>query len=573
MRHAEAQLLDAQRLVRSILHNTSEGYVLLDQSGMVLDSNPAFETMCGCRALDLRDAPLTGLFDDSDRAAVRKLVEKLGTGRPASAEAILRRADGSEVVGLIKGAPLLDASGEQVGMFCLVADVTEARVRERRIEKLAYYDPLTDLANRTLLNEQLQQAILLARRGGHKFALLFLDLDRFKHVNDTFNHPFGDQLLRQVAERIRAVVRRSDVAARLGGDEFVIGLIEPRRIEDAARVAEKLLAALAEPFVIEEQVLHMSGSVGISVFPDDAATVEELVRNADLAMYQAKEEGRRRYCYFTQALNERVRYQRNLERQMRGALEGDEFRLHYQPKVETATGRIVGAEALIRWQSPALGTVSPADFIPLAEENGMIVPIGAWVLEEAARQIRAWRKDCGPVSVAVNVSGAQLFAPGFLPQLEALAAESAEVARCLELELTESSLMRDVERVIPLLQQLRALGYRLSIDDFGTGYSSFNYLTRFPIHTLKIDQSFVRDLPHQANAVTVVGAIAGMARNLGLGIVAEGVETEAQARHLAGIGCDWLQGYLYSRPLSAEAFAGLLGNGPLDRLRAGHIHP
>lgn len=565
LRRAEMQMLDAQRLVRSILRNTSEGYVLVDAGGMVIDSNPAFEALCGIGAMDLRESRLDSLFDGRGQRAVQGLVERLAKGRAASAELVFRRGDGSEAIGYFKGAPLFDASDEQVGLFGLVTDVTEAKAREHRIEKLAYYDPLTDLANRTLLHEKLEQAVLLSQRTGRKFALLFLDLDKFKHVNDTFNHPLGDRLLRQVAQRIRGVVRRSDVVARFGGDEFVIGLIEPRRIEDAALVAEKLLETIAQPFEIEEHTLHITTSVGISVFPDDAVAVDDLVRNADLAMYQAKDEGRERYCYFTEALNERVRYQRDMERQMRRAVELDEFVLYYQPKVDGVSGRIVGAEALIRWQNPTLGMVSPSDFIPLAEESGMIVPIGAWVLQRAARQIVEWSAEFGRVPVAVNISGVQLHHAGFLEQLEALTSQSDAVAQCLELEITESSLMRDVEHTIGLLRKLCGLGFILSIDDFGTGYSSFNYLTRFPIHTLKIDQSFVRDLPHNTNAATIVGAITGMAKSLGLNIVAEGVEKREQAQYLASLGCDQLQGYFFSKPVPAEQFARML--------RAGSITP
>lgn len=562
---AREQMLDAQRLVRSILQNTSEGYVLIDASGMITDTNPAFEAMCGKNAMDLHDSRFDRLFGGRDRKTMEALVSKLEKGRTATGEISFQNGDGQPRLGLFKGAPLFDAQNERVGIFGLITDITEAKERERKIEQLAYFDPLTDLANRSLLRDKLEQATMFSQRSQRKFALLFLDLDRFKHVNDTYNHPLGDQVLQEVAQRIRQVVRRSDVVSRFGGDEFVIGLVEPKRIEDVALVAEKLLDIVSRPLVFDDKTVHITTSIGISVFPDDASSVDELIRNADLAMYQAKEEGRARYNYFTETLNDRVRRQREIERQMRQALELDEFVLYYQPKVDGHTGRIVGAEALIRWQSPAMGFVSPADFIPLAEETGMIVPIGEWVLKQASRQIRDWKKQGLPlVPVAVNVSGAQLHHPEFKSQLEKMLARSDMTSEWLELEITESTLMRDVELTIALLHELCGMGFQLSVDDFGTGYSSFSYLSRFPIHTLKIDQSFVRDLPQKRSSAAIVNAITGMAKNLGLKTVAEGVETREQAEYLTQQGCDQLQGYFYSRPIAAVEFSALLKAGLLS---------
>jgi diguanylate cyclase (GGDEF)-like protein/PAS domain S-box-containing protein len=559
---AQEQMLDAQRLVRSILHNTSEGYVLIDASGMITDTNPAFEAMCGRNAMDLLDSRFDRLFDGPDRKTIEGLVVKLEKGRTASAEISFQGSEGEARLGLFKGAPLFDARNERVGVFGLITDITEAKERERKIEQLAYFDPLTELANRSLLRDKLEQATLFSQRSQRKFALLFLDLDRFKHVNDTYNHPLGDQVLQEVALRIRQVVRRSDVVSRFGGDEFVIGLVEPKRIEDVALVAEKLLEIVSRPVALDDKTVHITTSIGISVFPDDASTVDELIRNADLAMYQAKEEGRARYSYFTETLNDRVRRRREMERQMRQALENEEFVLHYQPKVDGDSGRIIGAEALIRWNSPAMGFVSPADFIPLAEETGMIVPIGEWVLKQASKQIREWKQLGLPlVPVAVNVSGMQLHHPEFKLQLEKMLAKSDMVPELLELEITESALMKDVELTIALLHDLRGMGFMLSVDDFGTGYSSFSYLTRFPINILKIDQSFVCDLPGKKSAITIVSAIANMAKSLGLKTVAEGVETREQAEFLTRLGCDQLQGYFYSRPVPADDFARLLEKG------------
>jgi len=560
VRRAEEQMIDAQRLVRSILQNTSEGYVLLDGSGMILDSNPAFESMCGCNALDLREQRIDLFFEGHHRDLLQEWLHKLAEGRAASAEIVISRGEGQpHVLGFFKGAPLFDAHNEQVGVFGLITDITESRAKEEKIEQLAFFDPLTGLANRALLHDKLTQAALLSKRTQRKFALMFLDLDKFKHINDTLNHALGDQLLQVIAQRIHRVMRRSDVVARFGGDEFVIGLIEPRRIEDAARVANKLLDAIAQPVELEEHVLHVTTSIGISVFPDDADNVDLLIRNADLAMYQAKAKGRSRFSYFTPALNERVQHINRLERELRQAIGRDEFTLHYQPKIDSATGNIVGSEALIRWQNATLGAVPPGEFIPLAEETDMIVPIGRWVIEAVCSQLRQWREQGLPLlPISLNISGRQFHRSDFRQQLEELLATYDVAPALLELEITESVLMEDVEATIVLLHELRKLGFSLSIDDFGTGYSSFNYLTRFPIDTLKIDRSFVMGLPHQQNAATVTSAIIGMAKSLGLKIVAEGVETREQAIYLHGHGCDQLQGFLFSKPLPVDDFGRLL---------------
>jgi len=491
-----------------------------------------------------------------------ELMDKLEHGRAASTELVIHRGDGSQVIALFKGAPLFDASNERVGVFGLITDITKSRESALHIEDLAFFDQITGLANRAQLNDRLEQAILLSQRNHHKFALLFLDLDHFKNVNDTLNHLVGDQLLQQVGQRIQSVVRRSDVVARFGGDEFVIGLVESRRIEDAALVAQKILDTVSEPIEIEGHTLNMTTSVGISVFPDDAETVEELIRNADLAMYQAKANGRNRYSYYTSELNDHVCHMRELEQQLRLALQREEFILYYQAKVDSTTCRITGAEALIRWNSSRFGLVSPAEFIPLAEETGLIVSIGDWVLRHACGQIKRWQAEgLAVVPIAVNISGMQLRHAGFMGDLDALLRESELHPSLLELEITESMLMEDVEATITQLQRLREMGLALAIDDFGTGYSSFSYLTRLPVNTLKIDRSFVIDLPAQENAGAVVTAVIGMAKNLSLHTVAEGVETAEQATYLKRQGCDQLQGYLFSKPLPTDDFTQLLRAG------------
>ncbi|TSA51015.1 MAG: bifunctional diguanylate cyclase/phosphodiesterase [Nitrosomonadales bacterium] len=559
IRRVQEQMIDAQRLVRSILHNTSEGFVLIDPSGIVLDTNPALVAMFGLTEFDLMESRFERHLDETARELMTDLLGKLEHGRAASAEFIIHRRDGTQVFALFKGAPLFDAHNERVGVFGLITDITESRESARHIEDLAFFDQVTGLANRAQLEDKLNQAIQLARRNQRKFAVIFLDLDHFKHVNDSLTHLIGDQVLQTVAQRIQSVVRESDVVARFGGDEFVIGLIEPRKIEDAAVVAQKLLEAVAEPVEIGEHTLHLTTSIGISVFPDDADTVDLLIRAADLAMYQAKASGRNRFGYYTAELNDRVRHVRELERHMRLALQREEFVLHYQAKVDTNSGCIVGAEALIRWHSAELGFVSPADFIPLAEETGLMLPIGTWVLRHACEQISRWQTEgLAVVPIAVNISGVQLRHADFMANLKAQLLTSSLSSSLVELEITESMLMDDAEAAMILLQNLRELGFRLSIDDFGTGYSSFSYLTRLPISTLKIDRSFVLDLPDQANAAAVASAIIGMAKNLALKTVAEGVETPEQAAYLKQQGCDQIQGYLFSKPLPADDFAVLL---------------
>lgn len=558
-RRAQEQMIDAQRLVRSILHNTSEGFVLIDPSGIVLDINPALETMFGLSEFDLMESRFESHLDETARGLMADLMTKLEHGRAASIEFVLHRRDGKAVYVLFKGATLLDSHNERAGVFGLLTDITESKETARHIESLAFFDQVTGLANRVQLNDKLNQAIMLSRRHNRKFALLFLDLDHFKHVNDSLNHLIGDQVLQIVSERIMSVVRGSDVVARFGGDEFVIGLIEQNRIEDAALVAQKLLDVISEPIELDGNTLHVTTSIGISVFPDDAETVDLLIRDADLAMYQAKATGRHRYGYFTQELNDRVRYVRDLERHMRLALQRNEFTLNYQAKVDTTTWRVVGAEALLRWRSPDLGFVSPADFIPLAEETGLMLPLGGWVVQHACEQIKTWLEEKIPVvPIAVNISGVQLRHADFLPELKAQLAKTGLSSSLLELEITESMLMDDAEAAMRLLQHLRELGFALSIDDFGTGYSSFSYLTRLPLSTLKIDRSFVLNLPDQANAAAVASGIIGMAKNLTLKTVAEGVETPEQARYLKQQGCDQIQGYLFSKPLPAADFAALL---------------
>jgi diguanylate cyclase (GGDEF)-like protein len=388
---------------------------------------------------------------------------------------------------------------------------------------------------------------------------MFIDLDNFKHINDSLGHAVGDQLLQSVANRLVECVRTTDTVCRQGGDEFVILLAEINQPQDAAQVAASLQAALDIPHLIDGNELHISLSVGISIFPDDGTLVDTLMQNADTAMYHAKASGRNNYQFFKAEMNTRAVHRQLIECSLRRALKQDEFLLHYQPKIDLATGTMTGAEALIRWQDPEHGVIYPAQFIPIAEENGLIVPIGRWVLREACRQVQAWLDSGLPaVPVAVNISAVEFRHDSFLKWLALILKETGLAPHYLQLELTESILMHDAESSASVLEALKIMGVKLAIDDFGTGYSSLSYLKRFPIDTLKIDQSFVRDIVTDADDATIVAAVIGMGKNLKQRVIAEGVETHEQLAFLQARHCDEGQGFHFSRPVSAERFASLL---------------
>ncbi|MFC4158308.1 putative bifunctional diguanylate cyclase/phosphodiesterase [Chitinimonas lacunae] len=450
----------------------------------------------------------------------------------------------------------------------VIIDITEQKEAQRRIAELANFDPLTGLANRNLLNERLGQALLAAERDRKRLALMFLDLDRFKTLNDTLGHSAGDRVLAQAADRLKKLVRRADILARLGGDEFVIVLTGIDHALDAVRVAEGALLELALPFDIDDGnapsdatigMFTTSGSIGISVYPDDGRDAETLVRNADTAMYQAKSAGRNNYKFYTADMNARAAERLSLEATLRRAFEGSEFLLHYQPQLDLDSGRIVGAEALIRWQNPKRGLVPPSRFIPVAEESRLIVPIGNWALREACRQAREWLdRGLPPLTIAVNLSALQFQQANLTELIASMLDEYGLPPSALELEVTESVVMQEVDRVVKTLASLKELGVKLAIDDFGTGYSSLAYLKRFSFDKLKIDRSFVHDLGTDRNDEAICLAIVGLAKVLGLKCIAEGVETQAQAIFLLAAGCDEMQGFLAAEPLTADRFATLL---------------
>jgi len=447
-----------------------------------------------------------------------------------------------------------DAQSKPLSSAGTVQDITERKLAEAQISQLAYHDVLTGLLNRFSLQNQLDHALAVAHREQRALAVIFLDLDRFKTINDTMGHAVGDALLKDVAYRLRDNVRDSDIVARLGGDEFVVALTDVDDATAAARVADKLLHALAERYRIGENELHSTASIGVAFYPDDGKDGETLMKNADTAMYHAKSQGRNNVQFFTAEMNQAAVKRLMLDHDLRVSVENRQFELHYQPQLDSRDGRIVGVEALVRWRHPRDGLVLPSEFIPIAEETGLILPLGAWVLDEACRQLRAWR-DVGirGLTMAVNLSAHQLHSPALLAQVVRALEKYALAGADLELEITESVAMHDPDASISQLRALRNLGVRLSIDDFGTGYSSLSYLKLLPIHTLKLDESFVRDIETDVNDVAICTATIALAHSLGLAVMAEGVETAAQRLLLASHQCDFMQGYLFSRPLPAEA--------------------
>jgi diguanylate cyclase (GGDEF)-like protein len=441
-------------------------------------------------------------------------------------------------------------------------DVSEARAMTLEMSHSAQHDVLTNLPNRILFNDRLTQAIALAKRQGKQLAVLFVDLDHFKKINDSLGHAVGDQLLQSVAERLLTCVRQADTVSRLGGDEFVVLLSQVEQAEDAAFSARKILRALSAPHMIANKSIDINVSIGGSTYPSDGQDAVTLMEHADAAMYEAKQRGRNNYQFFRRDMHMRVVKRLALEGDLRYALGREEFLLHYQPKVNLGTGQIVGVEALLRWQHPQQGVLPPAEFISIAEECGLILSIGRWVLLEACRQAQRWRDaGIGIVPMSVNVSASEFGAKDFLSAVRAVLISTGVEPENLELELTESVLMKDAEAAVVTLLKLKAMGVRIAIDDFGTGYSSFTYLKRFPVDALKLDQTFVHDIVTVPGDASIVSAMINIGKSLKQRVVAEGIETRAQLSFLQSHRCDEGQGYLFSRPVAAELAGKLFKNG------------
>ena len=524
--------------------------------------NPAFERITGYAAADVIGRSCSLLWaEDRDQPEIQEILAAAREKRET--HAILRNygKDGRMFWSDAYLAPVRDESDEVNHFVVALYDITATKRYQAELEFQANRDTLTGLANRNLLHDRLRQASAYAERYGHPVWVLFLNLDRFKFVNDTLGHRAGDQLLNIVAQRLRESVRESDTIARLSADEFVLILPEGADDKVSPAAIQRIMASIAQPIVIEGYEFVMGCCIGIAVCPTDGDDADTLIKHAGIAMYRAKENGRNTFQFYTSSMNERAMERLRLEGDLRNALDRDEFMLHYQPQVDLAAGSILGVEALIRWQHPVLGAVSPARFIGLAEELGLIVPIGNWVLRTACRQSVDWlRAGLGEIRVAVNLSPRQFYQQDLVTTIEGVLEETGIAPHLLELELTESMMMNDVEHAVGILHKLKALGVHLSIDDFGTGYSSLSYLRRFPIDLLKIDQSFVRDITVDPNDAAIVLSIISLAHSLRLTVIAEGVETEAQLSYLQRHGCDFMQGYFFSRPVPSGECEALLRN-------------
>ena len=556
---AEARLLENE--VASVtLDSIGEAVVRTDMFGNVAYTNRIAERMIGWtreEALGRPIADVLRIIDGVSRAAIRNVMEiviqggKIANAATNSINCILVRRDGFECGIETTVTPIRDPDGGISGAVMSFHDVTAARARSLEMSHLAQHDVLTDLPNRVLFNDRLRQAISLAVRLDKQLAVLFVDLDQFKKINDSLGHHVGDKLLQSVARRLVSCVRRTDTVSRQGGDEFVILLSQVEREEDAAFSARKILRALASPHVIDTTSLDISASIGMSTYPKDGQDSDILMNKADTAMYEAKRRGRNNYQFFRTDMDARIADRMLLEKDLRCALGRNELLLHYQPKLNLQTGHITGVEALVRWIHPQRGMVPPAQFIPIAEECGLMSHIGQWVLLEACRQARAWSDSgLGVVPVAVNVSAAEFGDNDFISKVRTVLIATGVDPSNLELEVTESILMQDAESTVRTLSALKAMGVRLAIDDFGTGFSSFTYLRRFPVDTLKLDQSFVQEITESGDA-TIITAMISIGKSLKQRVIAEGVETQVQLDFLQRHGCDEGQGYYFSHPVAA----------------------
>ena len=504
---------------------------------------------------------LTPLYERFMLATLDTDVQAWQEGRPVCYEQVIPLPDGSEKIFDMRKMPLFNSDGSRKGLVVLGRDITERRQSAQRIEHLAHHDSLTGLPNRTLFLDRLRTALAMARRNGSEAALLLLDLNKFKDVNDTLGHAIGDKLLRATAKRIQHCVRETDTVARLGGDEFAILLGHVSSADGAGTVAESILRILTEPFGLDDHEVVTSACMGITLFPGDGEDAETLLKNADLALFRSKSEDMAHYHFYVSEMDEEVRRRKTTERDLRHALGSDQLSLFYQPQVDMVTGRILGAEALIRWHHPQQGSIPPSMFIPIAERSELIVPLGRWVLQRAAMQIQQWKKaGLPPFKIAVNLSPVQFRHQDLLATVTNVIEQTGVDPHQLQLEITETIAMTNFDYSVDILQNLRALGLTIAIDDFGTGYSSLNYLKRFPVDKLKIDRSFVTDIGLHPDNAAIVRAIINLGRGIGARVNVEGVETEEQLRFMRENGCDEVQGFYYSRPLPADDFAKLISN-------------
>jgi diguanylate cyclase (GGDEF)-like protein/PAS domain S-box-containing protein len=570
-KRAERAIRESEKRYRLLFQRNLAGVFRTTLAGRFVECNQAIASMFGYDSPEeVIAVPIAKLYDTaSDREA---FLTKLKSEKSVTNQEMkFRRKNGESAWAMLNVSLVDDDSGISSIIEGTLVDITERKFAEERVQSLAYYDALTGLPNRILLRDRLSMALANARRQKHKVALLFVDLDRFKTINDSLGHSVGDLLLQEVAERLKRGVREEDTVARLGGDEFLIVLTHIDDIPSVAVSAERFMDAMTTRFVIQGHSLSIGCSLGISIFPEHGADSETLIKHADAAMYGAKDGGRNNFQFFTADMNAQAVERLTLENGLRLALEKKELFLVYQPQMDIATGKIRGLEALLRWQHPELGLVPPDKFIRIAENSGLIVPIGEWVLRTACSQARKWQDEGLPaVSIAVNVSAVQFRQQGLCELIRKVLLATGLAPHCLELELTESLLLGDADVTLSVLQELKAMGLTLAIDDFGTGYSSFSYLKRFPVDKLKIDRSFVRDVAVNPDDAAITTAIISMAKSLNLEVIAEGVENEAQMSFLRAHQCDEIQGYYFSKPLAADKVADKLRGAAVQALAKQH---
>jgi diguanylate cyclase (GGDEF)-like protein/PAS domain S-box-containing protein len=560
----EALFVEKERALVT-LNCIGDAVACTDSAGNITFLNLVAEKMIGWSLQETAERPMAEVLRILDATSRETIPDPMAMAMEQNRtihlppNCILVQRDGFEIPIEDSVAPIHDRDGRVTGAVIVFRDVSVERAMAVEMVHSAQHDFLTGLPNRMLLNDRIGQAIALSPRHLKKVAVLFLDLDGFKHINDSLGHPMGDKLLQSIANRLVDCVRATDTVSRQGGDEFVVLLSEVERPENIGIPARRMLRALAETHSFETNDLHITASIGVSVYPDDGLDAETLIRNADTAMYQAKENARQSYQFFKPAMNVRAVERQSIEESLRYALDRKEFALHYQPKINLTTGRIAGAEALLRWTHPVRGLVAPAQFIPVAEECGLILPIGKWVLSEACQQARTWL-DAGlpAITMAVNVSAMEFRNENFLQGVLAVLKDTMLDPRSLELELTESVLMKHPESTQSTLTILRAKGIHVAVDDFGTGYSSLSYLRKFPIDALKIDQSFVHQITTSPDDTAIVTAVISMGRSLKLRVVAEGVETKEELAFLESHYCDEAQGYYFSPAVPPQQFATLL---------------
>ena len=552
LRAAKDEIVSAKNFLDNIISSLADALVVLSPDGKIISANPALCSLLGFTGEELAGAPFSrivagdGVGDDLLRdLAVR--------GQVADHESFYRACDGCAIPVVLSVAAIKSPAGDVQGIVCIAHDIRERKRAEEEIRQLAFFDVLTGLPNRSLFQERFVAALDRARREAGRVALLFLDLDRFKDINDTLGHATGDQILAAVAARLKRGVRSSHLLARLGGDEFVVLVPDLNDERSVGSFAHAILDLLGPPFEVDGKELFISTSIGIALFPGDGTDGDTLLQRADMALYAAKEQGRNAFRFYSEEMNLRAHERRSMEDSLHRALANGEFFLEYQPQVELHNGTVFGVEALVRWEHPEEGLISPDRFIPVAEETGLIRRIGEWVLRTACLQCRFWGEiGLPPVRVAVNVSGHQFNQPGFIEMVDRVLEETGLDPTRLELELTESSLLEGAQDTIMSLIDLKVRGIHLAIDDFGTGYSSLSYLKHFPIDRLKIDRSFVRDIVSDLDDRSIVEAIIAMAHSLGLRVLAEGVEREEELELLQERGCDEVQGYWFGRPMAAE---------------------